>query len=234
MSAAARMQGRRVTITESSFLPSRSTSSLSKPAGSATGSMTSTFFTPSARATPLDRDLAGGLVVEPAAGAGVLLLAGHGGGAVVEHQQHVAVGRRVVDHLHQAVDAGVDEGGVADERDHAPGLGGGEHVAQPEADAERGAHGHAACPWPGRAAARRACSSRCRRPRCSRACAAPSRPGGTGRPRRAAGACRAAGPARARCRGRAGAAPAPPRAPRTGRAPACPRPGCRRRGRRRR
>src|SRR5512140_968844 len=52
MSAAARMQGRRATMTESSARPSRSTRSFSNPAGSAIGSTTSTFFTPTARASP--------------------------------------------------------------------------------------------------------------------------------------------------------------------------------------
>ncbi len=140
---AARMQGRRATITESSRRASRSESSRSKPGASDTGSTTSTLATPSGPGQRLDGELPGGLVTQRAPGAGVLLLPGHGGGAVVEHQQDVAGGRRVVDHLDEAAHAGVDEGRVADERHHPAGVRLGQDVAEPEADAQRGAHGHA-------------------------------------------------------------------------------------------
>src|SRR6266545_327515 len=94
-------------------------------------------------AEPLDRHPAGLLVLEGAAGPRVLLLAGHRGRPVVEHDEDVAGRGRVVDHLDEAVHAGVDEGRVADDRDDPLRVLLREHVAQAEADAERGAHGDA-------------------------------------------------------------------------------------------
>src|SRR5512133_2177001 len=89
---------------------------------------------------PLDRELAGRRVRERAAGAGVLLLPSHRGRAVVEHDEHVAGRGRVVGHLDEPVHAGVDERRVADDRHDAPRVLLREHVAEAEADAERGAH----------------------------------------------------------------------------------------------
>ncbi len=159
------------------------------------GSTTSTFCTPSARAIPSIDELAGRLVPQGAAGARVLLLPGHGGGAVVEHHQHVAGGRRVVDHLDEAVDAGVDEGRVADDRHHPAGVGLGEGVAQAEPDAERGAHGHAGVhALVGRQDAERVAADVAGHDAVELA-ERRRRPGGRGRPRRAAAASRAAAPA---------------------------------------
>ena len=71
---------------------------------------------------PLDRELVRRAVVKRTAGARVLLLAGHRRSAVVEHEHDVAGGRRVVGHLDKAADARVDERGVADHRNDAPGF----------------------------------------------------------------------------------------------------------------
>ena len=61
----------------------------------------------------------------------MLLQAGHGRGAVVQDQYDVAARRRIVDHLHQARDAAVDERAVANHADDAAGLAGGQGVASP-------------------------------------------------------------------------------------------------------
>ena len=115
-------------------------------------------------------------VVERAPGAGVLLLPGHRGRAVVEHEQHVAGRRRVVDHLDEPGDPAVHERRVAEHRHDPPRLRLRQRVAQPEPDADRGAHRDERVHRLGTAGARRASSSRCRRRRCSRACAAPRTP----------------------------------------------------------
>ncbi len=73
----------------------------------------------------------------------MLLQAGRGGGAVVEGDADVPGLRRVVDHLHQAGDAAVDEGAVADDGDDAAGFRLREHVAQAQARADAGAHADA-------------------------------------------------------------------------------------------
>ena len=52
------------------------------------------------------------------AGAGMALVAGHGGGAVVEH--HDEARRLVVVRVDERRDAGVEEGGVADDGGRAP------------------------------------------------------------------------------------------------------------------
>ena len=53
------------------------------------------------------------------------------------------VGGRVVDHLDQAGDPAVDEGGVADDADHAPRLLLRQHVAQAQSDADARPHADA-------------------------------------------------------------------------------------------
>src|ERR1035441_9770250 len=79
----------------------------------------------------------------PARLAGVLLHAGHGGGAVVENNRQVAGGGRIVDRLHQARDAGVQERAVADDAHHAPRFLAWQHVPQAQADGDSSAHAHA-------------------------------------------------------------------------------------------
>ena len=54
-------------------------------------------------------------VVQPAAGARVFLKAGHSGGGVVEQNNHMPVGRPVVDHVHEAGKPAVHEGTVSDD-----------------------------------------------------------------------------------------------------------------------
>ena len=140
---AMRMQGRRAMMTASSLLCQAFGAAGGRIRPSRRGARRLDAADAQGAGEVFEHELVGRLVVERAAGAGVFLLAGHGGGAVVEDDQHVAGGRRVVDHLDQAGDAAVDEGAVADDADHAAGLVGRQHVAQAQAHAEAGAHADA-------------------------------------------------------------------------------------------
>ena len=71
-------------------------------------------------------------------GSGVVLAAGHGGDAVVENNHGCR--RIVVDHVHQAVDAGVEEGGIADHGHHLLSFLLGNHLYHPGGVADGGAH----------------------------------------------------------------------------------------------
>ena len=75
-----------------------------------------------------------------------------------------------------------------------------QHVAHAQSHADGWRPCTRRCPWPGTAAARPACSSRCRRRRCSRGRAGRRRHCGAGSPCRAREACRRAARARARRR----------------------------------
>ena len=109
-------------MTESSDAAKRSTQQTLEPLGVCVWVDDRHAADADRRGEPLDRELAGGSWSSVRPGARVLLLAGHGGGAVVQDDHHMAGGRRVVDHLGQAGDPRVDEGGVADDADHAPRL----------------------------------------------------------------------------------------------------------------
>ena len=91
----------------------------------------------------LQHHLVGRGVLEVAAGCGVLLHAGHGRDGVVEDDDDMARGWRVVDHLGDAGEAGVDECRIADDGDDAPGLFWREDLAEAEADGDAAAHADA-------------------------------------------------------------------------------------------
>ena len=111
-----------------------------------------------------------GLAQQGLAGAGVLLAAGHGRGAVVDDDgERLAA---VVDHVHEGGDPGVEEGAVADDADGLVAQSGlralgrrfhdlGHAVGHADAGAHAGAGSAPRCT----AAARPWCSSRCRRSR---------------------------------------------------------------------
>ena len=80
---------------------------------------------------------------ERPAGGRILLVTGHGGRRVVQDDQDMPARRGVVHHFHQAGDAAVDEGAVADDADHATRLLGGQHMAQSESHSEAGPHADA-------------------------------------------------------------------------------------------
>ena len=86
---------------------------------------------------------AGRLVRQRPARAWVLLVPRHRGRGIVEDDQHVPVRRRVIDHLHQPANAAMHECAVPDHADHAAGLVGRQHMAQPQPDAQAGPHADA-------------------------------------------------------------------------------------------
>ena len=131
---------RRVMITLKASRFRLSTRACSNFSAAATGSTTVTFGMPSDRTRSSNTILPVGAWSSVPPGAGMLLQAGHGRRAVVEDQHDVAAGRRIVDHLHQARDAAVNERAVADHADDPPGLVGGQGVAEPQAHADAGAH----------------------------------------------------------------------------------------------
>src|ERR1035441_4349828 len=90
-----------------------------------------------------ENHFSGAPAIERTARSGVLLHAGHGGGAVVENDGQVAARRRIVDRFHQARDAGVQERAVADDAHHAPRFLAWQHVPQAQADGDASAHAHA-------------------------------------------------------------------------------------------